>query len=89
MAEIIKPVRCFTCGKVLPHRVYEKLLESGKTSEEAFKILRLKRYCCTARLMNAPVHATREVYANREVAKNLIPPPLEMIGYNTSSLPPM
>lgn len=42
------PVRCYTCGKVTGNKWshYNDLCKEGKTQEEAFQLLGLKRYCC-------------------------------------------
>lgn len=84
--ERLPMVRCYSCGKVVPHFRYEYLLSKGLSNEEAFRALGLKRYCCMNSVANTPVHATREVYANQELTKNLrLPPPREE---SISSLPP-
>ncbi|SPN79120.1 DNA-directed RNA polymerase RPB10 [Brazilian cedratvirus IHUMI] len=75
MAERIGAVRCYTCGKVLNYGKYEKLTET-MLPEKAFQQLGLRRYCCKMRLANPATQASREIYASREVAKNINPPPL-------------
>ncbi|SPN79929.1 DNA-directed RNA polymerase RPB10 [Cedratvirus Zaza IHUMI] len=75
MAERIGAVRCYTCGKVLNYDEYERLTET-MLPEKAFQELGLRRYCCKVRIANPPIQATREIYASREVAKNVNPPPL-------------
>jgi DNA-directed RNA polymerase I, II, and III subunit RPABC5 len=42
------PVRCFSCNKIIGNKweTYKSLLESGKTTIEAFTALGVRRYCC-------------------------------------------
>jgi DNA-directed RNA polymerase subunit N (RpoN/RPB10) len=42
------PVLCLNCGMVVGNKKkpYDDLLASGKTSQEAMKILRIQRKCC-------------------------------------------
>jgi len=42
------PVRCYTCGKVVGNKWnhYNDLCKEGKTQEQAFQLLGLRRYCC-------------------------------------------
>lgn len=84
----IPPVRCYTCGKVLPYASYEKMLQV-MTPEQAFSELGLRRYCCKMRIHNVPKHITKEIYANEEVSKNIRSVPLLQIeGSQASSLNP-
>jgi len=40
------PIRCFTCGKVLPNwEIYEKKLQSN-SSDNCLDKMKLNRYCC-------------------------------------------
>ncbi|MHA1498704.1 MAG: DNA-directed RNA polymerase subunit N [Promethearchaeota archaeon] len=45
---IIIPIRCFSCGKLIAHvyKPYMEALEKGESSENAFKELGIKRFCC-------------------------------------------
>ena len=45
---MIIPIRCFSCGAVIADRwdEYLRLLDDGKSSEEAMDEIELERYCC-------------------------------------------
>ena len=45
---MIIPIRCFSCGAVIADRwdEYLRLLNDGKSSEEAMDDIGLERYCC-------------------------------------------
>eukprot|EP00295_Goniomonas_pacifica_P019254 CAMPEP_0175866118 /NCGR_PEP_ID=MMETSP0107_2-20121207/34036_1 /TAXON_ID=195067 ORGANISM="Goniomonas pacifica, Strain CCMP1869" /NCGR_SAMPLE_ID=MMETSP0107_2 /ASSEMBLY_ACC=CAM_ASM_000203 /LENGTH=72 /DNA_ID=CAMNT_0017183619 /DNA_START=41 /DNA_END=259 /DNA_ORIENTATION=+ len=45
---MIIPVRCFTCGKVIGNKygAYLEILARQTDESEAFKQLKLNRYCC-------------------------------------------
>lgn len=51
---MIIPVRCFSCGKPIGSlwEKYQKLLEEGKTREEALNELNVKRFCCRGAIMS-------------------------------------
>ncbi len=51
--DMIIPVRCFTCGKVVGNKweQYLTLLQSGKTEGEALTELGMERYCCRRMLL--------------------------------------
>ncbi len=56
-AIVLPQIRCVHCGKILGH-LYEpflKFLDEGKTPEEAYRLLGLKRYCCRMSIINPPV----------------------------------
>lgn len=46
--EMIIPVRCFTCNKVLGNKweEYQKLVKEGTDPQIIFNKLGIKRYCC-------------------------------------------
>ena len=48
MQDMIIPVRCYSCGKVIGHLwdKYQSSLTNGVTSDEALTNIGLKRYCC-------------------------------------------
>jgi DNA-directed RNA polymerases I, II, and III subunit RPABC5 len=50
---MIIPIRCYSCGKVVGNKWerYRKLLQDGKTEEEALNLLGLLRYCCRRMLL--------------------------------------
>lgn len=50
---MIIPVRCFTCGAMIANKwkLYQELLEQGKTPQEAFEELDIRRYCCRRMLL--------------------------------------
>lgn len=45
---MLRPIRCFTCNKVLGalYNKYDTLLKAGVPIEEIYKTLGLTRYCC-------------------------------------------
>ena len=47
----MKPVRCYTCGKVLGH-LYDRVNRSQNLSE-LWERLGVRRYCCKRTLMTA------------------------------------
>jgi DNA-directed RNA polymerase I, II, and III subunit RPABC5 len=51
--EMIIPVRCFTCGKVVGNKYdeYLNLLQADYTEADALDALGLKRYCCRRMLL--------------------------------------
>lgn len=52
-SEMIIPVRCFTCGKVIGNKwdLYLDLLQADYTEGDALDALGLVRYCCRRMLM--------------------------------------
>ena len=48
ISKMIIPIRCFTCGKVVANlwKLYTSLKAKGMSSEEIFKKLKVRRYCC-------------------------------------------
>ena len=46
--EMIIPIRCFTCGKVIGnvYEIYEDRVERGEEPEEVLDDLGIERYCC-------------------------------------------
>ena len=44
----MKPIRCYTCGKVLGNRwtLVDKLQKEGVHLKEIYERIGLKRYCC-------------------------------------------
>ncbi|KAJ2144189.1 iso-1-cytochrome c [Coemansia sp. RSA 678] len=51
--EMIVPVRCFTCGKVVGNKweLYLELLEKDYSDGDALDAMGLKRYCCRRMIM--------------------------------------
>jgi DNA-directed RNA polymerase subunit N len=45
---ILFPVRCFTCGKVIGHlyESFKKRVEDGEDPAKILDDLKVKRYCC-------------------------------------------
>ena len=45
---MIIPVRCFTCGKVIAGKwePWKEMVEAGQNKTDAFAKLGMKRYCC-------------------------------------------
>ncbi len=60
--EMLIPVRCFTCGKLIGDKweKYVSLLKEGKTSKEALDELGIERYCCR-RMFISHVDLTNEI----------------------------
>jgi DNA-directed RNA polymerase subunit N len=48
VVNILFPVRCFTCGKVIGHlyELFKKRLEDGEDPAKVLDDLKVKRYCC-------------------------------------------
>jgi DNA-directed RNA polymerase subunit N len=48
LINIITPVRCFSCGKVIGHlwEQFRQRVEAGEDSGKVLNDLGLKRYCC-------------------------------------------
>ena len=44
----MKPIRCYTCGKVLGNKwsVIDALREKGESLKAIYEIIGLRRYCC-------------------------------------------
>ncbi|XP_035672416.1 DNA-directed RNA polymerases I, II, and III subunit RPABC5 [Branchiostoma floridae] len=53
-SEMIIPIRCFTCGKVIGNKWewYLGLLQADYTEGDALDALGLKRYCCRRMLLS-------------------------------------
>jgi len=60
--EIIIPVRCFTCGKVVGHLYedFKKRSGSGQDPKKVLDDLGIKRYCCR-QLFLGHVDLTKEI----------------------------
>jgi DNA-directed RNA polymerase subunit N len=59
---MIKPIRCFSCGKLLADK-YEEFEERTKKGEDPKRVLDelgLKRYCCRAAII-ASIDAMDEI----------------------------
>lgn len=53
---MLKPVRCFTCGKVFTddmYRKYDACVAKGCDPQKVFKDLGVKRYCCKTILITS------------------------------------
>jgi len=63
------PVRCFTCGKPIGH-LWKKYLELSKKvgPKEAFKRLKIKRYCCR-RMFISGVEIMKDVIKYHKIEK--------------------
>lgn len=59
---MMKPVRCFSCGKPLADKYeeFEDRLDEGEDPEEAFEEMGIERFCCR-RMVLASVDATEEM----------------------------
>lgn len=51
----MKPIRCYTCGKVLGNKweIIEKLLREGRKLSEVYNMLMIRRYCCKRIVMTS------------------------------------
>jgi len=51
--DMIIPVRCFTCGKVIGslYDQYKRRIDQGENPAEVLDSLGLKRYCCRRMLI--------------------------------------
>ena len=60
--EMIIPVRCFTCGRLIGHlwEEFKERVEKGEDPEKVLDDLGLKRYCCRRTLI-AHVPLIKEV----------------------------
>ena len=60
------PIKCMSCGQVIGHlwEPYRELINKGKTPEEAFEALGIKRYCCR-RMFVGYVELNKEVLPYR------------------------
>ena len=53
VGNMIVPVRCFSCGKVLGHlwEDFKKRTEKGEEGKKVLDDLGLERYCCRALML--------------------------------------
>lgn len=51
---MIIPVRCFSCNKIIGNKYekYKLYISNNLTSEQAFKELKIDRYCCKRMLLS-------------------------------------
>lgn len=51
----MKPIRCFTCGKVLGNKweIIEKLKSDGMKMSDIYEKLNISRYCCKKMVMTS------------------------------------
>ena len=59
---MMRPVRCFSCGKPLgdKYEEFEQRIAEGEDPEEAFEKMGIERYCCRRMLLTS-VDATDEI----------------------------
>ena len=52
--EMIIPVRCFTCGKVVADKYepFQEAVKAGKTPKDALDKVGLTRYCCRRMILS-------------------------------------
>ena len=50
---MLKPIRCFSCGKVMPHVAYENQLKKGIPPKKIMDDLNLTRQCCRTVVMTS------------------------------------
>lgn len=51
--QMLIPVRCFTCGNIIGNKweAFQTLLKQGKSKQEIFEALGLRRFCCRRMLL--------------------------------------
>ncbi|KXA97493.1 DNA-directed RNA polymerase subunit N [candidate division MSBL1 archaeon SCGC-AAA259I09] len=59
---MMRPMRCFSCGKPLADKYdeFEKRVEEGEEPEEIFEDMEIERYCCR-RMILTSIDATEEM----------------------------
>ena len=52
--EMIIPIRCFTCGKVVADKYepFQEAIKAGKSPKEALDGVGLTRYCCRRMILS-------------------------------------
>jgi len=52
---MMKPIRCFTCGKLLgdKYEEFERCVIKGESPDRALDELGVKRYCCRRMLLTS------------------------------------
>ena len=52
---MMKPIRCFTCGKLLGDKYedFDKRVQKGESPEVVLNELGVKRYCCRRMLLTS------------------------------------
>jgi len=52
---MMKPIRCFTCGKLLgdKYKEFERRVIKGESPDRALDELGVKRYCCRRMLLTS------------------------------------
>ena len=55
MANVLIPVRCFTCGSLIADKMerYKEAIERGEDAGEILDVLGIKRYCCRRMLLTS------------------------------------
>jgi len=53
--KMMKPIRCFTCGKLLgdKYEEFERRVIKGESPDRALDELGVKRYCCRRMLLTS------------------------------------
>jgi DNA-directed RNA polymerase subunit N (RpoN/RPB10) len=57
----MRPVRCYTCGKVLGH-LYHHMDDRSQNLSELWERLGVRRYCCKRTLMTSDDDVMSETY---------------------------
>lgn len=59
---MMRPVRCFSCGKPLADKYeeFEQRVGEGEDPEDIFEDMNLERYCCRRMLLTS-IDATEEM----------------------------
>lgn len=61
-----KPIRCFTCGRVLFWNRYERELEAHKQNPaEALKEMKVKRHCCRRMFLTSLTASEQQIGLRR------------------------
>jgi len=52
---MMKPIRCYTCGKLLgdKYEEFDKRVQKGESPETVLNELGVKRYCCRRMLLTS------------------------------------
>jgi DNA-directed RNA polymerase subunit N len=53
--DFIRPIRCWTCGKLLGDKFeeFERRISQGENPARVLDLLGLKRYCCRAAMLTS------------------------------------
>jgi DNA-directed RNA polymerase subunit N len=54
MVNMIIPIRCFSCGKVIAsvYEEFKRRVETGEKANEVLDVLKVDRYCCRRMILS-------------------------------------